>query len=160
GRLARLAAPLATEHQAAPSRHRNPTVSPAQPPAQPPRPARPCLDRSHQSVERPRSARVRRFSWSACRSAAGTFPNVPDDRRTLLRSWIAQLTTSPLDPCQEGEQRYVQLEHAGREGVDTLHSTIILAEGTTTQLLSGPAGSGKTTELNRLRGLLREDGFT
>jgi len=78
----------------------------------------------------------------------------------LLRSWIAQLTTGPLDPCREGEQRYVQLKHAGREGVDTLRSTIILAEGTTTQLLSGPAGSGKTTELNRLRGLLREGGFT
>jgi energy-coupling factor transporter ATP-binding protein EcfA2 len=85
---------------------------------------------------------------------------VPDDRRTLLRSWIAQLTTDPLDPYQEGEQRYVRLKHAGREGVDTLHSTICLAYRTTTQLLSGPAGSGKTTELNRLRGLLREDGYT
>jgi energy-coupling factor transporter ATP-binding protein EcfA2 len=86
--------------------------------------------------------------------------NVPADRRPLLRSWIAQLTTDPLDPCREGERRYVQLEHAGRDEIDTLHSTINLAEETTTQLLSGPAGSGKTTELNRLRGLLRNDGFT
>jgi energy-coupling factor transporter ATP-binding protein EcfA2 len=85
---------------------------------------------------------------------------VTDDRRALLRSWIAQLTTDPLDPCAEGETRYVRLEHAGRDEVDTLHSTISLAYRTTTQLLSGPAGSGKTTELNRLRGLLTDDGFT
>jgi hypothetical protein len=85
---------------------------------------------------------------------------VPEDRRTLLRSWISQLTTDPLDPYQEGERRYVQLEHAGRDEIDTLHSMISLAYRPTTQLLSGPAGSGKTTELYRLRGMLQDEGFT
>lgn len=78
----------------------------------------------------------------------------------MLRSWIKQLTTDPLDPYAEGETRYVRLEHSGQDEVDTLHSTISLAYRTTTQLLSGPAGSGKTTELNRLRGLLTGDGYT
>jgi len=85
---------------------------------------------------------------------------VTEDRRALLRSWIAQLTTDPLDPCAKGETRYVPLDHAGRDEVDTVHSTISLAYRTTTQLLSGPAGSGKTTELYRLRGMLADEGYT
>jgi hypothetical protein len=85
---------------------------------------------------------------------------VANDQRLLLREWIRQLTTDPLDPYDQEERRYVQIDHAGRDEVDTLYSTISLAYRTTAQLLSGPAGSGKTTELNRLCGMLREDGYT
>jgi hypothetical protein len=85
---------------------------------------------------------------------------VTEDRRTLLRDWLARLTLDPLDPYQEGENRYVPLEESGRGAVDQIFATIDLHLDTTTQLLSGPNGSGKTTELLRLKGTLQEVGFT
>ncbi|MFL6121572.1 hypothetical protein [Actinophytocola sp.] len=83
-----------------------------------------------------------------------------DELRTLLRSWMQELTLDPLDPTDPNEHRYVALDEAGRAAIDEIHATIDLELGTTTQLLSGPRGSGKTTELRRLRGALERDGFT
>lgn len=83
-----------------------------------------------------------------------------EDRRTLLRDWLASLTLDPLDPYREGETRYVPLEESGRGAVDQIFATIDLHLDTTTQLLSGPNGSGKTTELLRLKGTLESIGFT
>lgn len=79
--------------------------------------------------------------------------------RQELRKWSAALTLNPLDPADPNETRYVPLAEAGRAAVDELMATIELALDTTTQLLSGPAGSGKTTELYRLRGELRDAGY-
>jgi hypothetical protein len=79
--------------------------------------------------------------------------------RQELREWSAALTLGPLDPTDLNEKRYVALADAGRAAVDELMATIELAFDTTTQLLSGPSGSGKTTELNRLRGELRDAGY-
>ncbi len=75
----------------------------------------------------------------------------------LLRTWLNSLTPAPLDP---GDPRYVPLEEAGRAAVDSIFSLIDLRLETTTQLLSGPNGSGKTTELRRLKRDLQEVGFT
>ncbi|MGH8899001.1 MAG: hypothetical protein ACRDZ4_18745 [Egibacteraceae bacterium] len=82
------------------------------------------------------------------------------DKRSLLGHWLARLTLDPLDPTDPGEDRYVELQAAGRGAIDTIFSHIGLALEPTTQLVSGPAGSGKTTELYRLRGKLENAGFT
>lgn len=78
----------------------------------------------------------------------------------VLREWLANLTLDPIDPCREGETRYVPLEDSGRGAVDQIQAMIDLRLDTTTQLLSGPNGSGKTTELLRLKGTLEGLGFT
>ena len=83
-----------------------------------------------------------------------------EDLRTTLREWLASLTLEPIDPCRKGETRYVPLEESGRGAVDQIFATIDLHLDTTTQLLSGPNGSGKTTELLRLKGNLEANGFT
>jgi hypothetical protein len=83
-----------------------------------------------------------------------------DDLRTTLRTWLTQLTLDPIDPCAPGETRYVALQESGRGAVDEIYATIDRRTDTTTQLLSGPNGSGKTTELYRLKGTLENAGFT
>jgi energy-coupling factor transporter ATP-binding protein EcfA2 len=83
-----------------------------------------------------------------------------DELRPVLREWMRELTLDPLDPTDPNEHRYVELGEAGRGAVDDIHATIELEFRTTTQLLSGPRGSGKTTELKRLKGALERDGFT
>ncbi|MGI8624699.1 MAG: hypothetical protein ACR2NB_14750, partial [Solirubrobacteraceae bacterium] len=79
--------------------------------------------------------------------------------RADLRAWNAALTLDPLDPGDPQEQRYVPLHEAGRAAVDEMMATIELAFDTTTQLLSGPSGAGKTTELRRLRSELDRAGY-
>jgi len=85
---------------------------------------------------------------------------VSDDLRANLREWLRQLTLDPIDPCAPGENRYVPLEESGRGAIDEIQAMIDLRIDTTSQLLSGPNGSGKTTELNRLKGTLENAGFT
>lgn len=85
---------------------------------------------------------------------------MPAELRSLLRGWMKELTLDPLNPADPNEHRYVPLEESGKGAVDRIHSTIDLELDTTTQLLSGPRGSGKTTELYRLKGRLEDDGFT
>jgi hypothetical protein len=80
--------------------------------------------------------------------------------RPLLREWMASLTLDPLDPTDPNEHRYVPLEESGKAAVDEIHAMIDLRLNPTAQLLSGPRGSGKTTELYRLKGALEQDGFT
>lgn len=79
--------------------------------------------------------------------------------RQELREWSRALTLDPLDPADPKETRYVPLAEAGRGAVDELLATIELAFDPTTQLLSGLSGSGKTTELYRLKGELERAGF-
>lgn len=80
--------------------------------------------------------------------------------RQTLRDWSRRLTVDAIDPADPAETRYVPLREAGRGAVDELQATIELAFDATTQLISGPNGSGKTTELYRLRGDLRSQGYT
>lgn len=79
--------------------------------------------------------------------------------RQELREWSAALTLGHRDPADPKETRYVPLAEAGRNAVDELLATIELAMDTTTQLLSGPAGSDKITELYRLKSQLESNGF-
>lgn len=74
--------------------------------------------------------------------------------RGQLQKWTAALSNDPLEPA---DSRYVPLHAAGMSAVDDIRATIELSfTETTTQLLSGPAGSGKTTELRRLGVSLQE----
>ena len=84
---------------------------------------------------------------------------MPVPSRDELRTWSRALTLDAIDPASPDETRYVPLSEAGRGAVDELQATIELAFDTTTQLLSGPNGSGKTTELYRLRGDLSKRGY-
>jgi hypothetical protein len=79
--------------------------------------------------------------------------------RLELKEWSRALSFDAIDPASPTETRYVALSEAGRSAVDELQATIELAFDTTTQLLSGPNGSGKTTELHRLRGELRKHSY-
>jgi hypothetical protein len=79
--------------------------------------------------------------------------------RDELRAWTAALTPEPLDPSDPAETRYVELRDSGHGAMNAMMATIDLSLDTTTQLLSGPTGSGKTTELNRLRGDLEDAGY-
>ena len=76
--------------------------------------------------------------------------------RVELGAWNTQLTLDPLDP---DDPRHVPLQESGRGAVDEMMATIELAVDTTTQLLSGPSGAGKTTELRRLRRDLESAGY-
>lgn len=76
----------------------------------------------------------------------------------LLGDWIENLRLDELEP---GDPRYVALPESSRGAVDSIYTTISLARARpTAQLLSGPRGSGKTTELLRLRQRLEDDGYT
>lgn len=81
--------------------------------------------------------------------------------RAELIKWSAAL--KPDEPLDVGDPddraRYVPLEDAGRGAVDDMQDAIELSMETTTQLLTGPTGSGKTTELLRLRHNLGERGY-
>ena len=83
---------------------------------------------------------------------------MPADDVALLRQWFNQLLPGALDPADD---RYVPLEEATRASLQNIFAFIDLPFGTTTtaQLLSGPNGSGKTTELYRLKRDLEGVGF-
>lgn len=70
--------------------------------------------------------------------------------------WHHALTGAPL---AAGDERYVALHDAGRGAIDEIEAAIELNYDTTTQLLSGPSGAGKTTELLRLQHELQQDGY-
>jgi hypothetical protein len=81
----------------------------------------------------------------------------------ILRGLIASLDPQP--PLRENDERYVELDDGARvrgeerSCLDALKRTILLSEptGRTCQLFSGSPGSGKTTELLRLKRALTED---
>lgn len=85
--------------------------------------------------------------------------DVSEPTRDELRTWTRNLGPEPLDVGDPGERRYVPLADAGRGAVEGLRATIELSFEPTTQLLSGPSGAGKTTELYRLRRDLRAFGY-
>ncbi len=78
-----------------------------------------------------------------------------------LRQFNANLSFEPLDPDTEnGQKWYVPLWEHGTAPTDELLATIELSDDrTSAQLLTGPDGSGKTTELLRLRDTLLDRGY-
>ena len=96
---------------------------------------------------------------------------VPSPDRAELQGWLANLATE--DPLEPGDPRYVDLEAfvapggsgpvqlRGRNVLDALFDRIDLFGGAdgSTQLLSGYIGTGKSTELRRLKKRLEDVGF-
>lgn len=78
------------------------------------------------------------------------------DDRDFRRQFFQQLADQPLDP---EDRRYQPLYEPGSDVILLLKETINFSTSRSTQLLSGYRGAGKSTELRRLRKLLREDGY-
>lgn len=82
--------------------------------------------------------------------------------REFLKTFFQQLADSPLDPASD--KRYVPLygqgpEDIGEDPVELLARAIEWLPGESVQLLSGFRGTGKSTELRRLRDHLRGKGY-
>jgi hypothetical protein len=80
--------------------------------------------------------------------------------RDFLRDFFRAVTDRPLDP---DDPQYVPLyadpERAGEDPVELLARAIEWTPGESVQLLSGFRGTGKSTELRRLRKRLRNTGY-
>lgn len=73
-----------------------------------------------------------------------------------LREFYRQLALDPLEP---GDPRYVPLYHPEEDPVLALMEGVQFSPGESTQLLSGYRGSGKSTELKRLKQYLENDRY-
>lgn len=73
-----------------------------------------------------------------------------------LREFYRQLALDPLEP---GDPRYVPLYDPEEDPVLALMETIQFSPGESTQLLSGYRGSGKSTELRRLKEYLEAERY-
>lgn len=82
------------------------------------------------------------------------------DDRTFRRDFFRQLADAALEP---DDPRYVRIYEDDRIAQDDpialMHDKIEFAVGPSVQLFSGFKGSGKSTELRRLRARLREAGY-
>lgn len=82
------------------------------------------------------------------------------DDRNFLRTFFGELIDQPLEPT---DPRYVPLYHDRRlhadDPVELLARGIEWTPGKSVQLLSGFRGTGKSTELRRLRKRLQDSGY-
>lgn len=82
------------------------------------------------------------------------------DDRTFRRDFFRQLGDKPLEP---DDPRYVRIYDDERISADDpialMETTIEWTIGASVQLFSGFRGSGKSTELRRLRSRLRDSGY-
>ncbi len=86
--------------------------------------------------------------------------------RELIREWVDQLNPKPISPS---DPRYVSLENLvldgrtvnlrGEDWIEDLYRQISYSKAHTCQLFSGYSGTGKSTELNRLKEMLEADGY-
>jgi hypothetical protein len=91
-------------------------------------------------------------------------PPVSDE---ILKGWIS--ACDPREPIEPGDRRYLDLDRIEIDGrqvrlrgdvhVDGLLDVITLSEGVSCQLFSGFSGTGKSTELRRLKQHLEETGY-
>lgn len=80
------------------------------------------------------------------------------DQLAFLKRIIAALDTGPLEP--DDPRRVPVRERAGpSDPVETMWNSIRLSDTPTLQLFTGFSGSGKTTELLRLKRDLEQDGY-
>lgn len=80
------------------------------------------------------------------------------NRKEQLRALSANLKDRPLSPDHEF---YVDfLAQSGDDPIAVLADRILLDDGQSTHLLSGPRGTGKSTEMRRLRDLLQNAGHS
>lgn len=84
-------------------------------------------------------------------------PLTEEQKKLERRIYNHILLEQPIEP---DDPRHVPIyEHAPIDPVERLFKHINLREGRSTQFFSGFRGSGKTTELFRLRKKLREEGY-
>jgi hypothetical protein len=83
----------------------------------------------------------------------------PDDLAFLKRFYQQVTAREPLDPASD--RRYIELyKDAGQDDpVELMFRGIAWQTGESVQLLSGFRGTGKSTELRRLRARLRKAGY-
>ena len=82
---------------------------------------------------------------------------VDKEQTDKLRKFYRELAVDPLEP---DDPRYVALYNDSDEDpVLALMETIQFSPGESTQLLSGYRGSGKSTELRRLKQYLQSDRY-
>ena len=84
------------------------------------------------------------------------------EEKDFLRTFFQQVVDAPLDPASD--RRYVPLygdgaEAIGEDPVELLARAIEWSPGESVRLLSGFRGTGKSTELRRLRSRLRGAGY-
>jgi hypothetical protein len=87
---------------------------------------------------------------------------VNTEENQVLGDFYRQLADAPLDPASD--KRYVPLygddpDSVGEDPVELLARTVQWLPGESSQLLSGFRGTGKSTELRRLRDRLRAAGY-
>jgi hypothetical protein len=94
--------------------------------------------------------------------AGATVAPVNSEEMQTLGDFYRQLADAPLDPASD--KRYVPLygdgpDAIGEDPVELLARAIQWLPGESSQLLSGFRGTGKSTELRRLRNRLRDGGY-
>lgn len=81
---------------------------------------------------------------------------VNKEQADILREFYRQLALDPLEP---GDPRYVPLYDSDEDPVLALMEGVQFSPGESTQLLSGYRGSGKSTELRRLKQYLGSERY-
>jgi hypothetical protein len=79
------------------------------------------------------------------------------DQKARLREFYNQLVDRPLEPDDKFYEPFVAEEGSG-DPIQDLATRISWSEAASVNLLSGQRGSGKSTELRRLRKILHDDG--
>src|SRR5437764_8707479 len=87
-------------------------------------------------------------------------PMVTPEENAWLRQFFNAVADRPLEPDDPAYQcLYDDRELADHDPVELLFRAIDWTTGDSVQLLSGFRGTGKSTELRRLRRRLRDDGY-
>lgn len=76
-----------------------------------------------------------------------------------LREFYNRLESGPLEPDDPLYEPLIPKLHRGGDAVDALRQGLTWSKAASVHLLSGQRGSGKSTELRRLRQLLRNQGY-
>lgn len=84
-------------------------------------------------------------------------PLAPDVLKQL-KEFYNRLKDEPLEPDDPFYEPDLQKLHEGSDAIDALRQRIAWSEAASVHLLSGQRGNGKSTELRRLRSLLRREG--
>lgn len=80
------------------------------------------------------------------------------EQRANLRAFYNQLTDQPLESTDKFYEPIVERLGSDGDPIGDLATRISWSEAASVNLLSGQRGSGKSTELRRLRKLLKDDG--
>ncbi|MEA3412271.1 MAG: hypothetical protein U9R74_12135 [Pseudomonadota bacterium] len=79
-----------------------------------------------------------------------------------LKAFYSSIAGKNAEPLEYGSDRYVEIlqQDPGRDPILQLAQRINFAESESLNLLTGFRGNGKSTELRRLKGILKKEGHT